>query len=147
MAWCDPGVSGAERRIEAYGDSREAVLPPCLRMPERARLYLSTMTWAWSGRLALREVDLEWRAVEGEVVALDVTRSLYLGVNSSGRILWEALAHGATRAGLVRALLDAYALDGATAERDTDAFLAALDRGGLLDRETTAPSRGGAAAG
>jgi hypothetical protein len=87
-----------------------------------------------SERLRLRDLDLVWRAVDGEVVALDLNESEYLAVNASGRILWEALGRGATRAGLVRCLLDEYELSAGAAERDTDAFLAELQRRGLLDR-------------
>jgi hypothetical protein len=86
-----------------------------------------------SRRLQLRADCVEWRAVDGEVVALDVNASEYLAVNASGRILWEALGRGTRRAGLVQSLIDAYALSPETAERDTDAFLTELQRRGLLD--------------
>ena len=86
-----------------------------------------------SRRLQLRADGVEWRAVDGEVVALDVNESEYLAVNASGRILWEALGRGTTRARLVQSLIDAYALSPDAAERDTDAFLAELHRRGLLD--------------
>ncbi len=90
----------------------------------------------------LRGADLEWRSVEGEVVALDVSESLYLGVNRSGRALWEALADGATRSELSQALIDEYGIDRASAERDTDAFLAELDRRGLLASGAPQPEPG-----
>lgn len=85
-----------------------------------------------SEQLRLRDTDLEWRTVEQEVVALDVSDSLYLGVNQSGRILWEALAQGSTREALVQLLIDGYSLERVAAEHDTDVFLADLDGHGLL---------------
>ena len=86
-----------------------------------------------SEQLRLRDRGLEWRTVDGEVVALDVSASVYLSVNESGKLLWEALARGAARAELVQLLIDAHALERAAAERDTDAFIAELGRRGLLD--------------
>jgi hypothetical protein len=84
-------------------------------------------------QLRLRESDLEWRTVQGEVVALDMSESAYLAVNDSGRRLWEELARGTTREKLVLLLTDSYGLDRATAESDTDAFLAALAKRELLE--------------
>ncbi len=83
-------------------------------------------------QLQLRTPGLEWRSIEGQVIALDITASLYLAVNESGQLLWEELARGTTRTALVQSLSDAYALDRSAAERDTDAFLAELRRRGLL---------------
>lgn len=89
-----------------------------------------------SQRILLRMADLEWRVVEREVVALDVSDSEYLAVNESGTLMWEALALGTTRVELVRLLMDTYALDQTAAERDTDAFLAELGRRGLLAQDS-----------
>jgi hypothetical protein len=94
-----------------------------------------------SERLRLRDIDLAWRSVDGELVALDLYASEYLAVNASGRILWEALGRGTTRAGLVQCLIDEYALSPEAAERHTDAFLAELRRRGLLDRVGNTSSR------
>jgi hypothetical protein len=85
------------------------------------------------GELRLRESELVWRAVEGEVVALDMSESTYLAVNESGRRLWEELSRGTTRNGLVDVLVDAYGLERTRAEHDADAFLDDLGRRGLLE--------------
>jgi len=79
-----------------------------------------------STELSLRS-GVEWREVEGEIVALDVDRSLYLAVNASGALMWRLLQGGTTREALVRALTDEYQLDSAAASRDVDAFLAELE--------------------
>jgi hypothetical protein len=85
-----------------------------------------------SEELRLRDSGLEWRTVEGEIVALDMSESAYLAVNESGRRLWEELARGTTRDKLVQLLTDTYGLDEAAAQRDTDAFLAELAQRELL---------------
>ena len=77
---------------------------------------------------------LEWREVEGEIVALDLDDSVYLAANASGALLWRTLGEGTTRAELVAQLAEAYALPPAEAERDVTAFLARLDERGYLER-------------
>jgi hypothetical protein len=88
-----------------------------------------------SERLRLRQSGLGWQTLDGEVVALDSPRGVYLGANESGSVLWEALSEGATREQLVQALLDAYGVERATAEHDADAFIAEVREQGLLDTE------------
>ncbi len=83
------------------------------------------------GELRL-STGLEWREVEGEIVALDLDRSVYLAANASGALMWRRLSTGATRDGLIELLSQTYALDRATAERDVDAFLSELQRHGYL---------------
>ena len=82
--------------------------------------------------LKLRDDALEWRALEGEVIALDNATRRYLATNPSGTVLWEALAEGATREDLVAALRGRFDVDEATAARDVDAFVAAVRSENLL---------------
>lgn len=72
-------------------------------------------------------------AVEGEVVVLDSGRSVYLTVNPSGAVMWQALIEGATREQLAKALRDGFAIDQEQAERDVDDFLGQLADLGLLE--------------
>ncbi len=51
--------------------------------------------------LRLRDEKLEWREIDGEVVALDGQQSEYLGVNRAGAALWPLLAGGTTREVLI----------------------------------------------
>lgn len=81
----------------------------------------------------LRDNDLTWMEVQGELVALDADASTYLSANDSGLTLWQALADGATREQLVAVLLDAYDVDEARAGADVDAFLADLRERGLVE--------------
>jgi hypothetical protein len=81
--------------------------------------------------LRLNEQAVEWRAVEGEVVALDLNQSTYLGVNPSGALLWQALAEGATRDGLVERIVEAFEVEEDAARADVDAFVDDLLQRGL----------------
>jgi hypothetical protein len=83
----------------------------------------------------LRDAALDWREVEGELVALDLRESRYLAVNRTGRLLWVALAEGATRDDLVERLVETFGIEQSRAEHDVDAFTAELDSRGLLARE------------
>ena len=73
-----------------------------------------------------------WREIEGRVLALDLSDSRYLASNESARLLWERLVDGATPRELSQALVEAYGVDEERAERDVGAFLAELERRGLL---------------
>lgn len=84
-------------------------------------------------RLRLRPDAVEWRLVDDEVVALDLSTARYLATNRTGAVLWEELAAGTTREALVGRLADTWALDPERAAADVDAFLAALDAHGLLE--------------
>ncbi len=80
----------------------------------------------------LRQEGMEWRAVDGEVVALDFQSSVYLGANDSGALLWEKLAAGSTIRELSRSLTDAYDIAPEVADADVRAFLSAMAAHGLL---------------
>jgi hypothetical protein len=82
--------------------------------------------------LRLREADLDWREVEGELVALDLRESRYLAINRTGRVLWSALAEGATRDELIERLVGAFGIERARAAADVDAFTTELESRGLL---------------
>jgi Coenzyme PQQ synthesis protein D (PqqD) len=68
-------------------------------------------------------------------VALDLRRSRYLAVNQTGKVLWTALADGATRDELVDRLVTAFGIERSRAAADVDAFAADLESRGLLVRE------------
>lgn len=80
----------------------------------------------------LRREALEWRAVDGEVVALDLRSAVYLGANESGALLWDKLAAGSTVDELCRCLVDAYGIAPEAADADVRAFLSAMAAHGLL---------------
>jgi hypothetical protein len=82
--------------------------------------------------LKLRADELDWREVEGEIVALDLRTSEYVAVNKSGAKLWAALAAGATREQLVGMLVQSFEITPDEAAADTDAFLQSLRSQGIL---------------
>ncbi len=83
-------------------------------------------------RLRVRAEAVEWRTVEGEIVALDLRRSLYLAINPSGATLWPALVEGASRDELVERLCAECEVSRETAESDVDGFLSELASHDLL---------------
>ncbi len=85
-----------------------------------------------AGEIRLRQDDLEWREIEGEIVVLDLRRSTYLAVNRIGALLWPRLAAGATREALLQRLVDDFGIQRSTAEHDVDAFLQELREQELL---------------
>jgi hypothetical protein len=84
--------------------------------------------------LRLRDADLHWREIDGEIIALEARGSTYVAANGPGALLWRALAAGTTREALVDELLRAYDVDRERAAADTDRFLAQLDEQGLISR-------------
>lgn len=86
-----------------------------------------------SDTLRIRPGAVEWREADGEVVALDLRTSTYLGVNETGALLWPALIEGASRGQLVARLEDSFGIDRARAEGDVDAFLGTLREQDLLE--------------
>jgi len=78
---------------------------------------------------------LEWREVEGEVIALSLPSSSYLSINQTGAVLWKLLADETTEDDLVAALVSAFDVDDASARRDVMAFLQELESQGLLVRQ------------
>lgn len=88
--------------------------------------------------LRLDRKRVEWREVDGEIIALDLKASMYLAVSShSGDAAWTALAEGTTGDELLARVLAGFRVGREEAERDLDAFLKDLDDRGLLLREVS----------
>jgi hypothetical protein len=83
--------------------------------------------------LRLRRDRLDWRLVDGEVIALDSESAMYLSANPAGALLWAALGHGVTRDQLVAKLRATYTLADDAAQRDVDVFLDQLAARDLLE--------------
>jgi hypothetical protein len=87
-----------------------------------------------TGVIKLVSDRLEWREIDGEIVALDTEASKYLAGNRTAGALWPRLAAGATRDELLEALLARFDVDAETASRDLDTFLRSLEERGLIER-------------
>jgi Coenzyme PQQ synthesis protein D (PqqD) len=88
----------------------------------------------------LRPGALEWREIEGQIVALDIDASEYLAVNRTGTAIWPLLVAGATSDELAARLAAAYDLDRESAGRYVDEFLASLAERNLLEAEDAPPA-------
>lgn len=82
--------------------------------------------------LRLRDEGLNWREIDGEVVALDVERLHYLNLNATGCVLWLMLAEGATKPQLVAKLRQEFDVDEPTAQHDVEAFITSCRENDLL---------------
>ena len=83
--------------------------------------------------IKLREDRLQWRAVEGETIAVDLESSNYLAFNPSATDLWPLLLEGTTEDALVDRLVETFAIPREQAATDVRAFLDTLAANGLLD--------------
>jgi hypothetical protein len=86
-------------------------------------------------RVQLNPEALQWRLLEGEVLAIDLANSRYLAVNPSGALLWPLLADGATEEELSKALGEHFGLEPQRAKADVEGFLRWLDSQSLLLRD------------
>jgi hypothetical protein len=84
----------------------------------------------------LRRERLDWREIEGEILALDSQTSTYLSANPAAALLWDELTSGSTREALARLLAERYGLDLEQAQADVDRFLDQLRHAGLLEEIT-----------
>jgi hypothetical protein len=82
--------------------------------------------------LHLRNDNLSWRELDGEIVAFDGGKSVYVATNKTGTRLWQALAAGATRDQLVADLVATFDVSEDQAAADVDRFVADLRANGLL---------------
>jgi hypothetical protein len=82
--------------------------------------------------LRLKETDLHWREIDGEIIALEGRGSRYLAANSVGAVLWRALVDGTTPDRLADDLVRIYGIERERAETDVGRFVDALAEQGLL---------------
>jgi hypothetical protein len=82
--------------------------------------------------LRLKETDLHWREIDGEIIALEGRGSRYVAANSAGTVLWRALIQGSTRDGLADELVRVYGIERERAVADAGRFIDALTEQGLL---------------
>lgn len=88
--------------------------------------------------LRLRTDRVEWRTLEGRIIAVDLRTREVLETNRAGALMWNALIEGATREALLKELQTAYDLTAERAGEDADAFLTMIGNADLLDEEAAA---------
>jgi hypothetical protein len=90
------------------------------------------MTFSPEEKLQLKMDDVVWREVGGELVVLELSTSVYLTLNGTAKLLWEALSGGATSETLVETLTREYDIGSDQARTDVEGFLEALTHRNLL---------------
>ncbi len=82
--------------------------------------------------MQLRSEGITWQEIDGELVILDTTRSVYLTTNVAGAHLAKLLTEERSLEELAGALVEEYGIDEVTAQADAAAFAADLEGKGLL---------------
>jgi hypothetical protein len=85
-----------------------------------------------AGLLRLRQDDLNWRVVEGEVIILDDQGATYYAATGAAATLWPLLVAGCTAEALAERLRDVFGIDMAVARNDVAAFVSDLETHRLL---------------
>ena len=82
--------------------------------------------------LRLKETDLHWREIDGDIIALEGRGSRYVAANGAGAVLWRALVEGTTPDRLADELVRIYGIERERARADVGRFVEALAEQGLL---------------
>ena len=83
-------------------------------------------------RVQVRDGAAVWREIDGEVVLLALDSSTYLGLNTTGAVLWPVMLEGTTRTEMVDVLTSQFDVTPQQAAADVDAFVAACHERKLL---------------
>jgi hypothetical protein len=83
--------------------------------------------------MRLRSEGLSARELDGKLVILDLQRSQYLTLSTTGTELLRLLEQGLGTEDLVAALVDGYDVERDVAARDVEAFVGQLTEAGLLE--------------
>ena len=76
--------------------------------------------------------NVTWQEIDGELVVLDMARSVYLTTNRTGAFLAKELREERGRDELISALVAEYEIEHDVAARDVDSFLEQLAQEELL---------------
>lgn len=82
--------------------------------------------------MRLRTDGVTWQEIDGELVILDLNRSVYLTTNQTGAVLVGMLQGEVTGSELVEGLVAEFDVDQAQAAADVTAFLEVLREKQLL---------------
>ena len=94
---------------------------------------MTDATYDESREFRLRSNSLDWLDVDGEVVILDASKSVYMSINHSGAEIWRMLQHGATVGQLATRLVDSYGIEKTRATEDVRQFLQMLESHDLVE--------------
>lgn len=82
--------------------------------------------------MRLRHEGITWQEIDGELVILDVERSVYLTTNAAGALLAKLLVEERSMDDLTNALISEYGIEECTAQADATEFVAQLRAKQLL---------------
>ena len=82
--------------------------------------------------MQIRTEGLVWQELDGELVLMDLERSVYLTTNATGSVLAKLLTEERTREELADQLVEQFDIDRERALDDVDAFIAQLREKKLL---------------
>lgn len=82
--------------------------------------------------MQIRTDDVVWQELDGELVIMDLDRSVYLTTNAAGTVLTKLLTQERTRDELADQLVEQFGIDRERALVDVDAFVAQLRDKNLL---------------
>lgn len=83
--------------------------------------------------MRLRRSDISARAIDGEIIILDLRASRYLSVTGVGTCIVELLAEDRTLDEIVATIAAEYDSDHAVIRADAERFLGRLQAAGLLE--------------
>lgn len=82
--------------------------------------------------MQIRTENVVWQELDGELVLMDLDRSVYLATNATGTMLAKLLTEDRTRDQLADHLVDQFAIERERALFDVDAFVVQLQEKKLL---------------
>lgn len=80
-----------------------------------------------------RNDELLTAEVDGELVMMSIASGRYFGLDDTGRRIWELLVGPVSVAALCEQLVQEYAVDTATCERDVLALLRKMAEHGMIE--------------
>ena len=95
----------------------------------------------WLATDALRPNDrtVSSEEIDGEAIVMNHDSGVYFNSTGSGALIWRAISQGASRDQIVDALAAHYALEADAVRSDVTAFIADLERHGLIVSGGAAP--------
>ncbi|WP_448071245.1 PqqD family protein [Georgenia yuyongxinii] len=93
--------------------------------------------------MKLRETEVTWREIDGELVVLDLARSAYLTTNRTGTLLLRLLVVERSVDELAAVLVREFGISSEAARSDVEIFIRQLEDKGLLAGGARARQTGG----
>lgn len=93
---------------------------------------MTSTNWLGSDALRPNERSVSSEEIDGEAILMNHDTGMYFNSTGSGGLIWRAISLGASRDQIVDALAAHYQLEPDAVRSDVTAFVAELDRHGLI---------------